>query len=405
MDNVTHSLIGAALGIALCNEWEERGKKIHRTLPIVASIGSNNFPDLDILYAPITQPLGLLLHHRGHTHTFVAAPLQGVVVYLLALLLARALKRTLSSSEHTLILLVSMIGTVVHLLLDSLNSYGVHPWWPLNNDWYYGDTLFIVEPWLWLLILPYLIRGVQRQVLRYLLIPLVLIAVALITLTGYVSHAAQVIAITTSLAFSLVVARAGTLRRASLYLTSIVLAILTLFGSASLLVKKGVEGVVREGYRAIDVVASPSPANPFCWNYLLLQTSDTQLLITGGRVGLLSNRFCDRYLPLYVETGKERMHSFQEGPIYGEVREGVEFPLLSLARLQEAAKHCNVSAFLRFARVPWLEEEGRNLELSDIRFQRQGRDNFASLRFNLDNAQCANFVPDWEYPRNDLLRR
>src|SRR4029453_7993236 len=39
-----------------------------------------------------------------------------------------------------------------HLALDALNSYGVHPFYPADNRWYFGDAVFILEPWLWLLL-------------------------------------------------------------------------------------------------------------------------------------------------------------------------------------------------------------------------------------------------------------
>ena len=39
-----------------------------------------------------------------------------------------------------------------HLVLDSWNTYGVHPFWPVDSRWYYGDAIFIFEPWLWLLL-------------------------------------------------------------------------------------------------------------------------------------------------------------------------------------------------------------------------------------------------------------
>jgi hypothetical protein len=29
----------------------------------------------------------------------------------------------------------------------------VHPFWPLDNRWYYGDLIFILEPWIWVAIL------------------------------------------------------------------------------------------------------------------------------------------------------------------------------------------------------------------------------------------------------------
>jgi inner membrane protein len=34
--------------------------------------------------------------------------------------------------------------------MDSLNVYGVHPLWPFDPNWYYGDLVFIVEPVFWI---------------------------------------------------------------------------------------------------------------------------------------------------------------------------------------------------------------------------------------------------------------
>lgn len=33
--------------------------------------------------------------------------------------------------------------------MDSLNSYGVHPYWPVRNRWFCGDAVYIVEPLYW----------------------------------------------------------------------------------------------------------------------------------------------------------------------------------------------------------------------------------------------------------------
>jgi inner membrane protein len=41
---------------------------------------------------------------------------------------------------------------LTHPLLDWVNSYGMRWWVPLHPDWSYGDALFIVDPWLWLLL-------------------------------------------------------------------------------------------------------------------------------------------------------------------------------------------------------------------------------------------------------------
>ena len=38
---------------------------------------------------------------------------------------------------------------LLHIGMDFTNNYGVHPFWPLSNRWFYGDAVFIAEPLLW----------------------------------------------------------------------------------------------------------------------------------------------------------------------------------------------------------------------------------------------------------------
>ena len=48
------------------------------------------------------------------------------------------------------LLLLSFIAILTHPILDFQNSYGVRWLMPLSGRWFYGDTLFIVDPWVWL---------------------------------------------------------------------------------------------------------------------------------------------------------------------------------------------------------------------------------------------------------------
>jgi inner membrane protein len=50
------------------------------------------------------------------------------------------------------VLLLAIIAILTHPLLDTLNTYGVRWFMPVRGDWYYGDALFIVDPWLWLVL-------------------------------------------------------------------------------------------------------------------------------------------------------------------------------------------------------------------------------------------------------------
>jgi inner membrane protein len=92
---------------------------------------------------------------RGWTHGVLAL---GVLPLLLtgALLLthhATQWRRTWSSRHPVRagqLLLLSFVAILSHPLLDTLNTYGVRWLMPFSSRWFYGDVLFIVDPWVWL---------------------------------------------------------------------------------------------------------------------------------------------------------------------------------------------------------------------------------------------------------------
>ncbi len=48
------------------------------------------------------------------------------------------------------LLALSCIGNWLHVFMDFLNSYGVRLLMPFSERWFYGDALYIVDPWLYL---------------------------------------------------------------------------------------------------------------------------------------------------------------------------------------------------------------------------------------------------------------
>ena len=71
------------------------------------------------------------------------------------LLLDRALRRLSRASLPSgvrpgQLLLLSCVSIWSHPALDTLNTYGVRWLMPFSGRWFYGDTLFIVDPWVWL---------------------------------------------------------------------------------------------------------------------------------------------------------------------------------------------------------------------------------------------------------------
>jgi inner membrane protein len=146
VDNLCHTLAGVALA--------RTGLGRRTALGTAALVIGANLPDLDAL----TVFLGGTTHlafRRGWTHGVLAVGLWPFV--LTALLLAWARWRRPHRADRPpvapgALLLASAVGVLSHPLLDLLNTYGVRILMPFSGQWYYGDALFIVDVWAWLLL-------------------------------------------------------------------------------------------------------------------------------------------------------------------------------------------------------------------------------------------------------------
>jgi inner membrane protein len=161
LDNLTHSLIGAALGQA--------GLKCKTGLAMPALIIGANLPDIDaacFFWLEGTEHLGF---RRGITHGPFA-------MVLLPLLLAGALwgfdrwqdrrgKRPAgrAAMHFGWLFALSLIATLSHPLFDWFNNYGVRLLEPFSSRWFYGDILFIIDLWILILLGFGLFRSLQRE--------------------------------------------------------------------------------------------------------------------------------------------------------------------------------------------------------------------------------------------------
>lgn len=147
MDNLCHTLAGWALS--------EAGLKKRTPLGVAALLIGANVADVDAL-AYLKGTLAALTFRRGLTHGIVATALWPFVVTGLLLAWDRAVRRSRRPEAPPArpgpLLLLSAIGVLSHPLLDLLNTYGVRLLSPFSDRWFYGDALFIVDPWLWLLL-------------------------------------------------------------------------------------------------------------------------------------------------------------------------------------------------------------------------------------------------------------
>jgi inner membrane protein len=115
---------------------------------------SANIPDLDVLvFATGTPPVSF---RRGITHGVVAQLLLPIVLTGVFMVAAKLRPQRDGDDRPPLkpawLLLLSFAGVYSHVFLDFLNNYGVRLLTPFNWRWFYGDSVFIIDPWLWLML-------------------------------------------------------------------------------------------------------------------------------------------------------------------------------------------------------------------------------------------------------------
>jgi len=147
MDNLTHSLVG----IAASKAGLEKLSPGTTFLCVLAA----NAPDADIVVLLFGDRWSFLQHHRGITHSIVGvlslALILPLLFYLVDLLVAKLRKRPKRVVFRAL-LLSSLIVSATHPLLDWANNYGIRFLLPWNSRWFYGDFVFIVDPFIWLIL-------------------------------------------------------------------------------------------------------------------------------------------------------------------------------------------------------------------------------------------------------------
>jgi inner membrane protein len=99
-------------------------------------------------------PLADLEWRRGWSHGFIALLVLPILLAL-SLILIHKLRRApgrpgITPFRHGQLLLLATIAIVSHPILDTLNTYGVRWLMPFSERWFYGDALFIIDPWAWL---------------------------------------------------------------------------------------------------------------------------------------------------------------------------------------------------------------------------------------------------------------
>jgi inner membrane protein len=158
VDPLAHTLAGALLAKS----------RLGRAMPLAMPtlVLAANVPDVDV-FAYVRGGDAALAFRRGITHgplgLLLLPALVAVVVWLVgrrrwarspAAGVPAAASAPVDAAPRVAslggLLSLAYLGALTHPALDWLNTYGVRFLHPFDRRWFYGDTLFIVDPWMWL---------------------------------------------------------------------------------------------------------------------------------------------------------------------------------------------------------------------------------------------------------------
>jgi inner membrane protein len=409
LENVSHTVVGLAAGEfiqrSISPEVDPKANALRRKLFLASCAIASNFPDLDLIYSNILpSPLGYLLHHRGHTHTILYEIPQALLLVGLIWCFWPSARRLLKASPQARkgFAISIVLGFALHLAMDFLNSYGIHPFHPFDSNWFFGDMIFIVEPLFWVTFATPLLVMVNRVKIRNLLalvlagFQMALVAVGVIPVSSLL--------VLTVIAVSLgwLQSRSGVRGRTALvaaFATALVFVGVQFYASglAKRLVKTGLS--IRDpSALVLDVAASASPTNPLCWGFVSVEKhkSEDTYRITRGRLSLAED-----WQPV---ANCSKVTSDEVGEtsqiLSGMVITGDDTGDLGLLR-RLANENCNLRAWMRFSRIPVVTAS----YAIDRRFSVRGEGgNFSYLNLEDFGAEkCSGPIPDWNFPRADLL--
>jgi inner membrane protein len=397
LDNITHSLVGMALADLLAGG---RTKQSDRRIAVGAGVIAANLPDIDLAYSGVApQPLGFLLHHRGHTHTVI-----GLVVLALLLVLTYRLVpsiRKLGAVDRFRLWSLIAVALASHVLLDSLNSYGVHPFHPFDSRWFYGDAVFIFEPSLWILLgiaVAWSARnraGRLAAALPITIFPLTMLSMNIIPPEGAVSLAVV------GLPFAWITRRLSARMRAGLALAGCVL-IIAGFTSTGRAARSAVRDALEPELHGqlIDIVLSPNPSAPLCWAAIAIELNEEggEYVLWRGMLSLAPDWKAPTACALHRFTpAREVKLRGRDGQF--ALRDVIHQPL---QRLRDAAQRdCWARAWLRFGRAPVIAGGS----IFDLRYAERVGQDFTRMPLVAGQRDCAPYLPNWGTPRADLLAR
>jgi inner membrane protein len=287
----------------------------------------------------------------------------------------------------------------------------VHPFWPFDAHWYYGDMVFIVEPVFWVAFGVPLAAMVKGRTRRWLLLGALAAVPLIATGLGFLQWGSLAGLLVLGLLLAWIerrgrhpASRAEQRNRDRTALATglaAALAFVAVQAAALHEARAVVAGAIARtdpGELLRDAALSAYPANPLCWSVVTvaMDAADTTYHLRHGVLtiapGITAAAACPA--PLGGPAGT---------PDRGDARmawQGEERASLARLRALEAT-NCHFNAWMRFARAPSLGDA----QASDARFGPAGGRNFSTLDYaGLAATPCPARVPGWGAPRADLLQ-
>ena len=121
-----------------------------RAMP--ALILAANLPDIDSFVASLfgVEPIAA---HRGFTHGIGGLATMPFLAVAIIWLWDKLRPGKDGSLKFGGLLLACFLAVLSHPLLDFATSYGTRLLEPFSHRWFYGDTLLILDPWIWLMLI------------------------------------------------------------------------------------------------------------------------------------------------------------------------------------------------------------------------------------------------------------
>jgi inner membrane protein len=409
MDSLTHALAGALIGETASRLWPTRegGLSAKRRRAFFVSLGviGSNLPDMDFIYSAVTRSkLDYLLHHRGHTHTIIGALVAALLMYAVCEAWLKLKNWTASRHDRLGLLVMALIAPLLHITMDSTNTYGVHPFWPWNNHWMYGDSVFIIEPLLWASAVPLLFL-LQTRTSRGVGVVLLLTAATWIFSTGMIAPvfgAALIVMTVGLLAVGFFAPARVALITALSSWAAVTLVFIVAHGAAKQTTELFFAGRFPNA-QTLDAALSPLPVNPVCWEVVSAHLDGEQYAMRRAILSLAPAWMPAEKCPnrrLKDPTTASVKPVTAPGAAYWKWYGELVIPRDRLANL--AVTRCEVAAFMRFSRVPWAEHIKGRWVLGDLRYDREPDFGFSELELNA-HERCPAHPPPWIPPRAELL--